>query len=208
VVLTAKELGEEFKKDESATWKKYDGKVVELSGTCDGCGRPTPDKAYVSIKELGPEFPIVSVDKEPWKKYAREQQLTIRCKVRGEGRGLWNGEVIDAGPNPSISVTAEEVAKEATENWEAAFKKYEVKPIVLQGKVVGKHPDSPWYIIELVGDGKTKVTCGFDSTAEKNVVAAIQPGQIVRVQHGFLANQKGELRFTDFTDCHLMGPEK
>jgi hypothetical protein len=139
-ILTAKEFAEEFKKDR-ATRKKYENKIVELSGVIEKLDLSGEDDPAPTISlESGGKFSkvlCITVERMPWAKASPGQTVRVRglCK-QAIIPGLVECEILEVSGPPPPSLTAEQLFKECTADLKAAEKKYETKFLRITGEIL------------------------------------------------------------------------
>jgi hypothetical protein len=165
--LTAEEFHKEHAAGREAMAKKYEGKVIELSGEVERNFRNGTD-AFVALKVKGQILGVRcrTVDRQPWAKVAPGQKIRIKGVLPNEVwvcAALVDCVFVDVGQYAVIPVTAVELAKEYAADPVAAKKKYREKHLVVSGEVVSKEfTDIGTAVLALKTDGKVKVTCVFD----------------------------------------------
>ena len=162
-VPTAKPLGKpdvtmdvsqwlaEFKEDSKAAKSKYKHKVVELSGTV---AQVVQDRyglvGFVHLKVEGDLQGVVctTVDNRAMVIVSPGSKVKIRGKVSDPSATtgqLYPAEIVEAGPNPAVVVSAQKLAKEYGTNVKAAKEKYRDKYVQIDGEVLGGHLFGWWY---------------------------------------------------------------
>lgn len=139
--VSAVDLCGEFKKDDNAARKKYEGTVIEVSGTVRGLsepydGRRDEVKLMGGPEELGNDVVCGMSEGNPWNTMAPGQSVVIRGKLTN---GIFGPElqdaivmkVNDAGKPPEVTV--DQLADELLKDPKAFEEKYANKWIVLQG---------------------------------------------------------------------------
>ena len=185
VTITPAQWRAEFKKDAAAARAKYKGKVIEMSGTVDSA-RPDPYGlcGYINL-EVANDFEgvrCVLTDKTPWKKVSPGSKV----KVRGMSSDVIAGdlkpcEIIEAGPNPGVVVTAPELARQFAADRRAANQKYDDKWAYVKGEVTEKTSSKGCAVLlKLKGEKDVIVTCCFGE-AYKAGLEAVKVGSQVDV---------------------------
>jgi prepilin-type processing-associated H-X9-DG protein len=172
VSLTVKEFSTDF--------NKYEGKIVELKGVVTGFESSsdyTPPKSFNDRIELGSgeygHFAFcVMVEPQPWAKYAKGQQVTVKGRrVSGTTGGgnpqLLECVVVNAGAATGVSTTAEALSKEAASGADAMTARLKGKSLVLTGTVVRQEGERSSYVIVLQGSGKGALTCKFEGSGRE-----------------------------------------
>src|SRR5262249_34234728 len=117
LVVTPAEWRAEFKKDSTAAKAKYRGKVIEMSGTLEGV-RPDPFGTQFAFIEFDVANDFAGVrcvltDPRPWRKVGPGSKVKVRGKSSEIHAGDLNPcEIVEAGPNTSVIITAAQLAKE------------------------------------------------------------------------------------------------
>lgn len=173
--MTAKQLNDEFK-DSSAFLKKYDNKVIEITG---------PVRMYNSTRELvlGPEINVFLCG-EPYAvaKAMPGQTVTLRGRCdTNYGISMWSIVRVEDDPPPTL--TAEQLAKEYTADKDGTNNKYRGKYLVLTGAIQKVEKEVGTNIYLTPAGQKPEVTCFFGvleaQAAEK--AGWLKTGQAVRI---------------------------
>jgi hypothetical protein len=167
LVVTPAEWRADFKKDAQAAKAKYKGKVIEMSGVVDSA-RPDPFGAPVGFIDLEVANDFAGVrcvlkDPKPWKKVSPGSKVTVRGKSSDVVSGDLNPcEIVEAGPNPGVVISATELAKQFAADRSAAQKKYDDKWAYVKGEVIERtKSEGCAVLLKLKGDGDIIVTCCF-----------------------------------------------
>jgi hypothetical protein len=123
-----------------------------------------------------------TVDKEPWWKVSPGSAVKLKGKMpeHGEPDDLFGCVFVETGPNPALTVTAEQLAGEQATNPEAAVTKYNEKWIILEGELLEKNGDKNQLVVK--GKGEVKVLCSFGAAAmDKERMNALEVGRKVKV---------------------------
>jgi hypothetical protein len=180
--LTSEELETEYHKDEKAADKKYEGKTIELSGViADIYG--DDDAAYVGLiagkRILG--LPCVMIDKEPWAQLAVGQTVKLRGQwAISQKPALFKCEIVEAGPNPALVLSATQLADEYTKDPKGVKEKYAGRPVILSGEVVeNKNDDKEGRYVRLKTPDKVTVKLTFGALLAARG-AKITSGQTIK----------------------------
>jgi hypothetical protein len=180
LIITPVEWRAEFKKDSQAAKAKYKDKVIEMSGTVSSV-RPDP---YGLVGYVNLDVPddlegvrCVLVDKKPWKKVSPGSKV----KMRGKSSDRFSGdlspcEIVEAGPNPALTVSAQELTKQFAADRKEARKKYHENWAYVQGEVTEKV--SKKIALTLKGAADVSVVCYFPQPY-KEQLDPIQSGSMV-----------------------------
>jgi WD40 repeat protein len=200
-VVTGIELAAEIKKGRDEARKKYDGKIIEVTGKINSLA-PHPSGEGTIVLADGQRFSFgalqcVVSDPQPWAKYAPGQEITIRGRWPSGSSGMLTSCIIvKAGPSPAISISARDLAKEFSTNAEAARVKYDKKPLLVSGEVTAKEVNSGGAAtIKIKGDGQVALRCflGGSFGAEGQLRRGIRPGQPIRMLAEFSAFYDGHV---------------
>jgi hypothetical protein len=196
---TAEGLFAEFKKDKEAALKKYRGKTVEVEGVVgmtlgldEGIICLEADKADV----FG--FRCFVADKEPWAIVTPGQKLKVK--------GIWPEAadapairlcvITEAGPNPVVVISAEQLAKDYLADPDGARKKYSDKYMILNGVIAKKEANDLGAVtLTLKCADKVHIECNF--AAYNGPATATKEGQEVKLfSRCFISElKKGDIGF-------------
>lgn len=133
--LTVDEYVADFKSDQKAAAKKYQKKVVELTGEVTLSGR-----SFIDFKSKGSRFGrlhCTTKDLQPWLRVSQGQHAVIRGIYKGYvvgGISLYNVEIIKVtGESTAVQTTAEELATEFTKDQKGTDAKYNGKQLFVTG---------------------------------------------------------------------------
>ncbi|MDB5308577.1 MAG: hypothetical protein JWO38_2779 [Gemmataceae bacterium] len=171
--LEAAQLQEELRKDRKGTQSKYDGKVLELSGTIlsPPVGHGGRNVSFILESsafrpDLG-EFALLCIGDDPSLEATLGQGQTVRLRAIYNGRGgtLDHCEVVEKGPDTLIRLTAEDLAKEFTADRVEAAKIYDKKTLIMTGTIsaITLNPSLKTKNIVLKGDDRTAIVCSCTS---------------------------------------------
>src|SRR5882724_5417045 len=168
IVVTPAEWRADFKKNAAAAKAKYKGKVVEMSGTVDSA-RPDPfgnPVGFIDLEVANDPFGSVRcvlADKKPWLKVSPGSKVKVRGKSSDVVSGDLNPcEIVEAGPNPGVVITAAELTKQFGADRQATKKKYDEKWAYIKGEVSAvTKPQGCAVLLTLKGAGDITVTCCF-----------------------------------------------
>jgi hypothetical protein len=174
--VTAEQIGKDFLKDKEAAKKKYMDKVWVIDGVVeDGYSvrgenvinpnvvlfgyKPPNDKDFNFINL---QCFLTEAASEKIGGLTKGQKVKLKGKCRDTFSFLvqfGECEVLEAGPDPVIRVSAVDITKDFASDAKAAGSKYHGKPVLIEGVVAGKE-DKMASIIVLEG---------FDEKAAKPV---------------------------------------
>lgn len=170
LTVTPAEWHAAFKKDPEAARARYKDKVVEMSGTVDGVG-PDP---YGEVGRLYLEVPnfqhveCMLADKKPWLKVSPGSKVKVRGKLWERGTGVLNPcEIVEAGPNPAVTISAPELARQFAADRKEARKKYHDQWAYVKGEVAKKDAEKFQVQLTLKGAGDITVRCIFGDAYKK-----------------------------------------
>jgi tRNA_anti-like len=182
VALDAKAWHAEWKKDKAATAKKYQGKVIELSGVVAQVeSDPTGQGGFVFLEVAGDALGVqcATVDKEPWAKVSTGSSVKVRGTIPDKASiaYLVNCVITEAGANPAVAIDGPKLAREVAADPKAAKAKYDEKWAILTGEVAGKQGDSTLIV---KGDGDVQIPCNFVAPDNK-AIAPLKAGDKAKV---------------------------
>ncbi|HZY83414.1 MAG TPA: hypothetical protein VFE78_01175 [Gemmataceae bacterium] len=187
--LTAQEIYDESVKDKEAANKKFDGKVIEVSGVVRDCKASGRDSMLLfELKKQGnagfDNVYCVTEEKECWARHGRGQKVTLR--------GAWGGRmwtaaavvraaVVEAGPNPTVLYGAGRLATEFEADSFTLADRYGKKHLIVEGEVLKKNEvQGASSTVFLKGTAKTAVACQF-GFHEREQAQGLRVGQQVKV---------------------------
>jgi hypothetical protein len=117
------------------------------------------------------------VDTRPWLKVSPGSRATIRglAEEGSPDSDLSAAEIVEAGSNPGVVVSAEALSKEFLADRKRTKAKYDEKYAYLDGEVVERTDKDGAITLTLKGDRDVVVWCAFGSGAKE--LAAARPGQ-------------------------------
>jgi hypothetical protein len=187
------ELGAEWAADKEGTKKMYGDRVLEVTGTIslfsvDLSGRRFIDLPCGSKNKEISSIAVFTRDREPWAVVGPGQQVTMRGKLRFGGTGpfLAEADILNPGPNTSITLTAIDLAAEATKDGKATEAKYKGKGLIVVGKVVRR--DEKKATVFLDGGDNKLIECVTVAVAGPALGVPLEEGKEVQI-YGVLANQ-------------------
>jgi hypothetical protein len=175
--------------------EKFDGKVIELSGTVEGVGRNAGGEAFVQLKVPSQMFGVMcfTTDEQPWAKVARGQKV----RIKGLGGAvilaprLLACAIVEPGEYAAVRISAADLAKEYAADPDATIKKYDKKHMVVTGEVAAKDVNEFKAVgLTLKTGNKVAVKCGF-TAFDRDVSRAYAVGQTVSVFGEFSLNFGG-----------------
>jgi hypothetical protein len=199
--MSATEFLTEFNKDRRATGKKYAGAVVEVEGVAfeavlRGDGRSV---GFGFSNPTSPTDVLVCVNRD----LTLIGKVTKGRKMRVKGRmsstpELEDAEILELGPDTAVRMTSEEIAKEASSDFDAFREKCKDKTVVVTGPVVGSHPRTQAYtdkVQELKGGAGTKVFCGPERGSQYRLSSTPDGKTVAWAGELFFASTKDEVLF-------------
>jgi hypothetical protein len=176
----------EFSKDPTAAVEKYKGKVIDVSGTVEYVSEdPIQQVGCVFLKVDGPPLQdrCATADKKPWLKVSPGSKVKLRGKIPEFGLpcDLVGAEIVEAGPDPAVVVSAEELAKQYSTDGKSATAKFDDKWAHVEGEVVEKTTSQDCAVLlRLKGDNDVAVSCCFGER-NKRPLEGVKPGTKVKV---------------------------
>jgi len=163
----------DFGKDPQAAVGKYKGKVVELTGEVEWLSEdPSQQVGCVFLKMEGAPLRDrgATIDKQPWLRVSPGSKVRIRGKMPDYGlpRDLGEAEIVEAGPNPALVTSAQQLAMDYAADPKAGKDNYDEKWAILEGEVVEKGPGKDSAVqLKLKGTDDVAVRCGFGDRYKK-----------------------------------------
>jgi hypothetical protein len=170
ITVTSEEFYKEYKTDKEATKKKYQDASIIISGTIVQVGADATDRGMISLNaEAQKAYPWVTClapgEFEPWARYSPGQTIKLRGQYPTGDVSVpvvIRCTVVEAGPNPAITMTAAKFADELGAGPKAVTEKYEGKYFYVTGEVdaveKGMNGGATVY---LKGNGKDRVPLAF-----------------------------------------------
>jgi hypothetical protein len=200
--LTSEQLAKEFETDKGVADAKYKGKMIEVEGPLkDVMISPSGDITFrlVGFKadDGKPGHTICGVppaaEKEKIKNLTEGQKIKFKGECKGESSGMFvdllKCEILSIGPDPAISITADQLTQDFAKDQKAAEAKYKDKWLLVEGTVLelaeGNY-DSLEVALEGIGkkDGKPlRVSATFSPNTKKDA-ASLKKGDKVKIKGG------------------------
>jgi hypothetical protein len=220
--LAALDLAKEYESDKDAAEKKYKDKIVEVDGVVFNSPTARMDDAVVIIanykadpKKIIGRMVMASSTKEDRQKVlklSKDQTVKLRGKVFGDFAGnvsLAECMVVEAGPDPSIKVSAADLTKAYATDEKSATDKYNDKMVVVDGTFVEVRKGDIVDTVILEGfdeksDKPVRVSGGIPAD-QKQEFAALKKGDKVTIkgeQSGFFPDNAG--RIVNINGVHLV----
>jgi hypothetical protein len=177
--VSVKGILDEFATDPKGASAKYQGEIIELSGTTTDhaiLGKTVwlqPDAAgygylwtlafldeldgkYRGLGAYGRDLSVIG-------KVFTGQQVKIKGRLKVDSSNnspqLSEAEITEIGPDTSVRMTASELAMAAVKDGDALEKRCKGKSLVVSGTVVGMVKKDLVEYVELKGEAETKVLC-------------------------------------------------
>jgi hypothetical protein len=208
--LTAEAFAKEVNKDREAARKKYGGKVIDVSGVVGALMQYSKAPALMFAVDRAPLTGVVFLaDVEPWATVSPGQEVKLRGRLPREELDqslLRDCTVIDKGPNPAATITAEQLAQECAVSPEAANKKYKDKHLYITGEVTAlKEGGQDGSLeIQLKGHDEVPVKLWLNSTS-RSEADEVQVGMKVKALASYSFANKNEVRLSG--PLFVYGPE-
>ncbi|HXG09299.1 MAG TPA: hypothetical protein VNK04_05875 [Gemmataceae bacterium] len=202
--VTAEQMARDYAASRQAADVKYRGKYLQVAGVVDRVRTNSLGErsvALVGFTENRSDDPVVKeirciflpTHDDRTLDLTRGQEVKIVGRCEGEGTSI-DIEIVDCeleevGPDPSITVTAEQLTRAYAQSKEQADQKYSGRQLVIEG-----------VLVELRGEGEGRpevVLAGHDEQSARplRVVAAYpsdQRGAFARLSKGQKIKIKGE----------------
>ena len=208
VRLDPEAFAAEVAKGERAAATKYKGKAIELSGKVADVHRAADGRVFISLPAKSAGILGVTCflkDPDVFGKVVKGQDVTVRGKVGDMPVGvqLADCELVNVGPSPALTYTAQEMAAEWARDRRAAGRKWAGKVVIVSGVVADTRANDVGAINAFLrGADPVWVDCGF-TAFEKAAAEKIKAGDRVKVVGEFWNPESGPagpaLRY-----CHLV----
>lgn len=139
VKIAAEAWYAEFKSDPDGARKKYDKKVIEITGVVKRIGEDfSNQRLTVEADKSGATFNCYTVDRKPWLKVMPGATVTVKGIVPAAGAlaDLGSVQILNAGENKTLTLTADNLAMDVAKNRAEAVQKYDKKWCHLSGEVI------------------------------------------------------------------------
>jgi hypothetical protein len=185
--MTSVAYGEAYKKDADVTTKKYEKKFLVLTGRVARVGRSSGGEPLLQLEGAKGEALGVQCftrDRTPWKSALPGQTV----KVQGIGpqvagaASLDQCDVLDVSGGPPPALQADELAAEYSKGVAATKKKYEGKPLILEGEVARVEAEefSPFLVVLKTKPGPAAFLRFETEGAEGKRASAFKAGLKIR----------------------------
>ena len=205
VVMPATKMAEEFANSRSDLVNKYNGKVIEISGTVERymyTGRGDIGSLIIE----GPKIIMIECDEpHPMAKAMPGQKVILRGRVNPLA-GIAQWTITSVEGEPPVSFTVEQLTKALVTEPKELAQKLKKKYLIISGQIEQVKSSEFGTKLILTKEGITPViTCGFAGDAE--VVAKrnkwFTQGQPVRI----LAHcERGDVLYGDLDSCVVLPP--
>jgi hypothetical protein len=177
---------EEWTKDRDAAKVKYVGKLIELTGEVvfvhlewDGLNAGPGGMVNLKDEKRG-AVTCITTDPQPWLTVSEGSTVRLRGRSgKRDGEELADCSIVEAGPNPAITATAEEIAKAVAADLDAADQKYNKKFAHVSGTVSEVLKDTDGTVsLMLKGAGEVEVRALMGRPAVHRA-GPIKAGQVI-----------------------------
>jgi hypothetical protein len=220
--FTPEEYWNAWREDREAAPKKFNGKVMDLTGTIVWIGNTAREEGFIfSVILSSPKKPTIGIaclfdmaDKEPWATLGLGQKVTLRGL--GDQMQLIKARVVEADPSPAINISPAALAKEYAADTDQTLERYAEKSLIVEGQVIAKEADSPKSVqsyIVLKGDSKLKVLCELSNNKEHwNRLKVGDRVKVIGKLDSMVCNQvkdaRGELNGPGLIYCYVITETK
>jgi hypothetical protein len=198
VTMTAADYAAEFKKDKKAAAEKYNGKIIQLTGTVDHFAKNITGDVEMLLAVKGDFVGVIcfTTDKQPWNHATPGQSVQVKGAFPEItfSPALVHCVIVEASGTKAPTLTAEALGKEYDADAKAVEEKYKDKWLFLTGTVADKQEKDKAVRVFFKTDSKVKVVASFTPT-DKADADQIKVGDKVRVIGHFseLYAEKGEV---------------
>jgi hypothetical protein len=186
--LTAQQLFDEYQQDKAETHKKYEGKVIEVTGVVMNC-RASGDQATLNFNIKKEEDKhegagCILQEKKAWGQHGNGQKVKVKGTWGGRGyfgAAIVDAVVVEADPNPAVLYPSEQMARDYEANPADMSDRYDGKSVVVEGEVVKKEEQKGAFnMLFFKGTDKTQVACRFEFS-DREQTDPVKVGQKVKV---------------------------
>jgi hypothetical protein len=180
----------EWVADDRAAREKYEGKVMELSGDVSEVTAKLDDERQVVqgviILKAGAKDHVIrclTTDRQPWERVSPGSKVKLRGVVPlyAEFPTLEPCNILEAGPNPAIPISAVQLTQELEDDTKETSKRYMGKFLIVDGEVVKKQTDGLGLTTAyLKGAEDIPVACKFPHVM-RSAAESLKPGQKIKV---------------------------
>jgi hypothetical protein len=204
VAVSAVDLLKENLADQKALNKKYDGKLLEVSGVVELITSDNLEETpLVRLQDAEKKYSYwiwcygAVKDDQMFNRLSKDQPVRIQGEYREHqfplGVPLFNCTVVEQGPDPAIAISAVQLTKEFATNAEGTKEKYNKKTLIVDGVVAEVIPTGAGhggYEILLAGaDEKAEMPIRVNATLWctfskrlAGIYASIRKGQTLKIK--------------------------
>jgi hypothetical protein len=200
LAVTDDQLVQEYLADKNAASRKYSGKLLEITGAVQKSFISALDVPVVVLHETDPKKPLATVmcffsaqDEDRTLPLSKTQSVKIRGVLEDSTAPLLRVgqcQLVEAKENPALALTAAQLAKEFAADQGGAAKKYDKKPLVVEGVVAEAGKDQDSFKLFLAGSNEGAATplrvrvyvATWGSEVVGKRLAQLKPGQAIRVR--------------------------
>jgi hypothetical protein len=163
--LSAKQLLDECHQDPATAHKKYDGKVLEVSGVVGGCRSDAGNSTLALEGQWGDPFSLncVMQEKECWARHGSGQKVKLKGGffVSEAAVSLAETVVLESEPNPTPLYISELLAQQFESAPGTLLERFGNKDIIVEGEVLKTDSNKDARIVSLKGTNRTVIRCQF-----------------------------------------------
>ncbi|MCA9030225.1 MAG: hypothetical protein KDA66_05405, partial [Planctomycetaceae bacterium] len=181
VRVPAKQYYDEFHSDKEAFKQRYQGKVIELTGTAIDASF-AHDNPYIKLDVGADEFTGVhcfTLEQQPWAIVSPGQVVTLRGKFPDLlfAAQLKDAQIVELGESPAPHVTAEEISAQLAASLDDTNAKYEDREVFVEGVVEEIEQDAVALILR--GTNGVRVRCTLYEYAKAEQAPHVKVGDKV-----------------------------
>jgi hypothetical protein len=135
----------------------------------------------VCLDVPGESIRCITKDKKPWKRMSRGSKVKLLGRAGDSDNQLHSVEIVEAGPNPGVVISARKLSREFDSNRTAAKKKYDWKYAYVEGEIIEKTNDQGGILVKLQGEKNITILCAFGSSANTRALSRSKVGQTMSV---------------------------
>jgi hypothetical protein len=206
-MLTTRQLAEEAEKDYSVLEKKYQGRVLELTGPVVTVGHYEDEEPFLALERLptSDTMRLYLRDASQWTKAMRGQTVKVRGRLsdRRPLSELEGAEIVEVTGDRPPSYSADQIA-ETYAKQESGKTGYDRKPIQVTGEIAAIEFDRVGYpdvfVTLKTAAPMPQVICGVQVPVRSRLKKQLKVGQKVRM---WVKEVYGDRKTVHLSQCAL-----
>jgi len=184
VVFSPDDFFREMKDNEGTAADKFEGKMIEITGTVGGASRNFLDEPFIKLEVKGELVGVMCFTsmQEPWALFAPGQKVTVIGSVAPANHPLLTKCQIEAvEPNPAVTAKLEDLAEQRLADVDLFGETYRNKWIITSGTITSVDLDQVSPSVFLQSPNEIKVELRFSSSQPDHVMSMLEPGNQIKV---------------------------